>query len=61
MLNNRKNSGRAVVILCVAAMTAFASIAQAHEGEGGCGGGLGGGPGQHAYGGGAARGAAGYG
>ena len=45
MLNNRKNSGRAVVILCVAAMTAFASIAQAHEGEGGCGGGLGGGPG----------------
>lgn len=38
MLNSRKRMGKVMVFFCIAAMTAFASIAQAHEGEGGCGG-----------------------
>jgi len=33
--------GKVLVVFSIAAITAFASIAQAHEGEGGCGGGRG--------------------
>ena len=37
MLRNRKNMARIVVMFCIAALTAFAGIAQADIGGGGCG------------------------